>query len=210
VDDIVKGIDTDAFERIAAQDGLPQAGKYLVAQTLKAVMDQVVPGIRAEFQAATQPIQEREQEAQLYRHVDSLVQSVSAYKTLDGQDAFPELLNPETQREVGEAWSSAGLPPEAALTPQGLIQAVALYRLMKGLPAGPTVARPTPTPATAPRQVPAPGSAASLAADPQSLPPNRGRAGQGSVIQQLVAALDDTVITDNKLGFNRNRPAASF
>jgi hypothetical protein len=29
-------------------------------------------------------------------------------------------------------------------------------------------------------------------------------------MQQLVAALDDTVITDNKLGFNRNRPAASF
>ena len=210
----MKDIDTDAFERIAAQDGLPQAGKYLVSQTLKAVLDRVVPSIRAEYQTALQPSLQREQEAQVHQTVNTLIESVAGYKTLDGTDAFPELRDAEKLQEIGAAWTDAGLPPEVALTPQGLINAVVLWRFMKGLPArqGRQSVRPP--------HYHHSGHGASSGARagigrftrrrPQRLPAQPRATGQGSVMQQLVSALDDVAIVDNKLGFTRNPRSAAY
>jgi len=212
VDALVSGIDMDAFERHAATSGLPQAGKYLVSETLRAVMEKVLPAVRAEFQQGLQPFQDRAQEAEVLQTVNTLVSGVGQLQMLDGAPAFPELNDPEKLHEIGLVWRDAGLPPEAALTRQGLISAVALYRLQKGLPSGPSLnpsARRTTTPATA-TYSPAPGSAAFLPAEPQSAPPNRGRSNLDPGMQALVNALDETALVDNTLGFTRNRRAANL
>lgn len=220
VDEILGDIDTDAFETIAAEGGLPQAGKYLIAETLKAVMEKVVPTLRAElsgqFDNRIKPFEETAQEAQMRSGVDQVIDSVKALQTHDGQLAFPELADGATLQEIGEIWRDAGLPPEHALTTKGLISAVALYRLYKGLPDPSAPATPSAVPTTTPKreavESPAPGSAASLSDSRSSgRPPSAGRSQLDARLSEMLSGFNEAdLAAETNLGFQRRRRPSSF
>lgn len=99
------------------------------------------------------PLDEQQQQQAVVEQTGSLFESMAGYTDADGSPAFPELSNETASFEVGRLWASLGLPREAALTPQGAMAAIGLYRLAKGSQAKPAAV-------AAPQQVPAPAVAA--------------------------------------------------
>lgn len=222
VDDILNEIDTDTFETTAAEGGLPLAGKYLVGETLKVVLEKIIPHVRnelkSEFDSRIKPFEDTHQEAQMQSGVDQVIDSVKRLQTHDGGLAFPELADGNTLQEIGEIWRDAGLPPEHALTAKGLISAVALYRLYKGLPdpgaasTTPQPAVPTPTPGREAVAAPAPGSAASLA-DSRSTgrPPSNGRSNLDPRLREMLSGFNEgDLVAETNLGFQRRRRPSNF
>lgn len=214
---LINGIDTDAFEAIATHKdgGLPQAAKYLVGEILRVVNEQVLPARDKRWEKALTPFQEAQITAQRGKEADQLVEQVASLKLGNGQDAFPELKDTGKLVEIGDAWARSGLPPEAILTPQGLISAVGLYRTLQTF--HPTEAAPNGNPAPSgdaeeEAQIlnpPASGAAASVGAEPSGvMPPNAGRSNLSPASQRLLNALDKTNLVDRSLGFAVRRREA--
>jgi hypothetical protein len=215
VDGILEDIDTDAFETVVAEGGLPAAAKFIAGETLKAVLEKVVPQIRSELQGEfnnrLQPFESREQESQQESSASQLIKSVGSLVTHSGEPAFPELSDPEAVPEIGRIWREAGLPPDMVLSPQGLIMAVSLYRTYKGLPEpGAQPASTTPSTPKA-RTAPAPGSAASLPDTGASRPPSSGRANLDPKMAELLSGFNtEDLLVESQLGFRRNRRPSNF
>jgi hypothetical protein len=205
---LVDGINYDAFEAIAhdPKGGTRVAGQYLTSQILNTVLSKIVPAVRAEllqeFSPVKQAYQQTAEQAQTANAVQQTIDAVANYQTLDGKPAFPELLDEQALVEVAQTWRESGLPPQAALTPQGLINAIGLYRLMKSLPAGIEAAAP-PEPA-----VPGPEIAA-LAEGTDGAHTGLGRTPEPSHLgpdaRALRRSLDEAPIFDRTLGFTVNR-----
>lgn len=201
----LQNVDGELFERLAQEHGLPIAGRYLAAQVLATVHDQLLPALRKEIidqlMPEIEPLKEDRGFQQATQHVASLIETVGSYKNADGSDAFPELSDPQKVWEIGDLWRSLNLPADVALTPQGLLQAVALYRMYNGGQQTPsqgasaTVSRPE---NTAPR-------AAGQSLDPSGSPsPMSGRATETEA-SRFARALEDVRLVDPLLGFQRRR-----
>lgn len=209
IEDLLSGIDMDALEILAAdpEAGFKVAMKYFASELLGAVQNKLVPKIESRVQSSIDPwVQERAQHEQVKR-VDKLIESVGAYRNpATGEYAFPELRDGDMITEVGDVWFARGGRPEDLETPQGLIDAVARYRLVRSLQpsaGGPAVGNGgTPV---APRSMPAPGVAASVGSDVRGggAQPNRPRVSREHAA--LIEALDKAGEMDGDLGFQRNR-----
>ena len=217
-EEIVKGLDLQMFEDLALhpQGGLRVAGEHLAEQILSTVAEKLLPNLEKKYQTSIQPIvADREYQARA-ANLDSLLTQVGSFKLQDGTFAFPELSDPAAIDEIASVMVEFGRDENDLTTPQGVMQAVALYRMAKGFKSphpsggsaqpqpGRTEAVPTP-----PAHVPAPGAAASIGAD------NRG-GGAGSsgrprytgaharmldTFDKITAKPDDLF---NTLGFSRN------
>lgn len=78
------------------------------------------------------PIADAEQQAAVVSQTETLFSNLAEYVNADGSVAYPELHDEAASYAIGRMWASLGLPPEAALTPQGAIAAIAIYRMAKG------------------------------------------------------------------------------
>lgn len=198
-------VNGELFESLAREHGLPLAGRYLAAQVLATVNDQMLPRLRQEIMdqlaPELEPLKQDRGFQQATQHVAGLIETVGQYKNADGSDAFPELSDEQTVYEIGDLWRSMDMPPELALTPKGLLQAIALYRMYKGGPGSqsttntvvPEVSRPATT-------APSPAS--------QSLEAGRSQSpvsARGNSMTAFGRSLDDAPLVDPILGFSVRR-----
>jgi hypothetical protein len=195
------------FERLAINQGLPHAGKFLVQSTLKAVMEKVVPALRNEMGSKLQPFQQAASDQQAFESVQQTIHSVAALRTPNGGAAFPEVEDGETIRKVAQMWVDSGHPRETAFTQHGLIAAISLYRTMTGMFAQPTA--PNQPQATSQPNANASAPAATLnASGEHNALPGSGKIdfSQSPGARALIAGLKmDEPMVDPILGFARNR-----
>lgn len=211
--EVLNGIDTEAFEALAVQQGLPSAGKYLASEVLNAVINKILPSIRAEYESKLAPFETERANHEGAAQADALVRQVAQLQSPSGGPAFPELMDPALLTEIGNTWRESGLPIEHALTPQGLMNAVGFWRMVKGGWQPPTYGAPVAPqvqsqPVAAP--IPAPAAAASVDGDERGgIPhdPNRGRSPEH---RRLIAALEDVNFVDRSLGFTTHRKERTF
>ena len=200
-------VNGELFESLAREHGLPLAGRYLAAQVLATVHDDMLPRLREEIMAQLkpelEPLKQDRGFQQATQHVAGLMDSMSQYKNADGSDAFPELNDPDTCLEIGTLWRDLNLPAEIALTPQGLLQAIGLYRMYRG--ANPQAATSTPTVSVSQPQNVAPRAAAASADAGSSLSPMAGRQGAESESVRFARELAETHLVDKDLGFSVRR-----
>lgn len=194
---VLQNVDGEMFERLArTEGGLPMAGRYLAAQVLAAVHDQMLPALRDQIMQELVPrIEPGEQSLQFQQQtqeVGNLIDQMSQLRNPNGEQAFPELDSAEELAEIAELWSSSG---RAEATPESLIQAIALYRLYRSSRGGsqPVVNVPPP-PNVAPRSQP-------IEAGGEHPAPTSRRAGQGSENDLFARALLQTELVDKNLGF---------
>ncbi len=212
LDTILNDIDTDAFEVLASQAGLPQAGKYLVSKTLEAVMQKVVPALRAEYDQKLEPFTSERAEQRQVAQADGVVRSLVEYRTPSGEQAFPELTDPVKVRQIGAMWAESGLPVEHAMTPAGLMQAVAMYRLVQSQSAPSVSVAPPPRPQR--EVVPNGGAAAaaSVSGDMRVGVPggNAAPSNMSPEHRRLIESLNSPHFVDRDLGFAKNARERSF
>lgn len=146
-------VDWDLYaevERLATESGEPwKAKQWLIEQVRKA--DEARYQRMLDERLA--PLDEQQRQADLEASTATLFGSLQGYTLADGSLAFPELHDEASAEQVARLWATSGLPAEAALTPQGAIAAVALYRMLAGKPATPQASS---APAAAPAAPPAP------------------------------------------------------
>lgn len=165
------GIDWDLYaeiKRLATENGEPwQAEKWLAEQQERVIQTRVNKLLGERLA----PLAEAEAHQDVVNRTQDLFGGLAQYTNSDGSPAFPELHDEGAAHEIGKMWVAMGLPPEAALTPQGAIAAVAIYRMAKAGRAA-SGARPTPSAAIPPPPPAADPSDALAAAD---LGDGRGR-----------------------------------
>jgi hypothetical protein len=207
---VLQNVNGEMFESLAREHGLPLAGRYLAAQVLATVHDQMLPALRDEIMAQIQPeIEPLKQDRgfqQATQHVAGLIETVGQYKYADGSDAFPELQDPDTVMQIGELWKSLNLPAEVALTQQGLLQAVALYRMYRGT-GGQTASNTEQTAqvVSEPSRTAPPAASASLESGGSVLSPTGNRSGSENATSRFARSLDDAPLIDKLLGFEVRR-----
>lgn len=213
VDELLNAMSPDVFkgfEETLLAKGIPDAGKYLMQHTLDAVMQKILPALRAEMAEKSAPFEEFAGNAQAEENAGQLIQRLVSARGPDGQEAFPELKDPQIVHEIGTTWRNAGMDPAIALTDAGLIAAVGLYRTVKGFsgPAAMIPASPS-TPAGA-FVAPRAGVAASISADGDtSIAPGAKRQDMSITdpnARRLASALRHAApLRDPVLGFPRAR-----
>jgi hypothetical protein len=117
------------IKKLANESGEPwKAEQWLINEVRKAD--------RAHYESILDerfaPIAEAEQQAAVVSQTETLFSNLAEYVNADGSVAYPELHDEAASYAIGRMWASLGLPPEAALTPQGAIAAIAIYRMAKG------------------------------------------------------------------------------
>jgi hypothetical protein len=200
-------VNGELFESLAREHGLPLAGRYLAAQVLATVHDDMLPALREEIMASLrpelEPLKQDRGFQQATQHVAGLIETVGQYKNHDGSDAFPELQDQQSVTEIGELWVSMDMPAELALTPKGLLQAVALYRMYKGQMGRSATTTPT-VQVSEPARLAPPAAGASLEAGGRSIAPGAGRS-EGDATSRFARSLDDAPVVDKLLGFQIRR-----
>lgn len=145
----VADVDWDLYaeiKKLASDSGEPwKAEQWLIEETRKVE--------RARYESLLDerlaPMAEKEAHQAVIAQTETLFGSLAEYTHSDGSPAFPELHDPTASRDIGRMWASLGLPPEHALTPQGAIAAIGIYRMSKGnqrSQAGPAPTVPAPAP----------------------------------------------------------------
>jgi hypothetical protein len=141
-----EGIDWTLYaeiEKLAAESGEPwKARKWLAEQQEKVVNDR----LQRALDERLRPLADAEAHAATVAQTETLFSSLAEYTNSDGSTAFPELHDERSAYEVGRLWQSLGLPAESALTQQGAIAAIAIYRMAKGNRSQAGVPQPTPAP----------------------------------------------------------------
>lgn len=162
----VPGVDWELYaeiKRLADEKGEGwRAEQWLHEQNEKIIQARVQKMLDERFE----PVQQHAEKAALAEHTERLFGNLATYTNSDGSPAFPELSDERAAYEIGRMWASLGLPREAALSPQGAVAAIAMYRMAKAVsqgkpaatvpatgvvpePAAPTPAAPTDTSAAA-------------------------------------------------------------
>lgn len=130
------GVDWDLYaevRKLADAQGEPwKAEQWLIGEVQKAE--------RARYEALIEerlsPFTAAQERAGLAQQTEQVFGALAEYQNSDGSPTFPELHNEADAYAVGKLWAALGLPPEAALTPQGAMAAIALYREHKRNSAG--------------------------------------------------------------------------
>lgn len=132
-------------KKLATESGEPwKAEQWLIAQVREA--DQTRYQKMLDERLA--PLDAQQEQQAVATRTETLFTSLAGYTNADGSPAFPELSDEKAAFEIGRLWASLGLPRESALTPQGAMAAIGLYRLAKGgsqakqAPAAPPAAAP--------------------------------------------------------------------
>jgi len=126
---------------------------------------------------------------------ETLFSSLAEYTYEDGSPAFPELSDEAAAYDVGRMWASLGLPSAAALTPQGAIAAIALYRMSQPKESQAKVAARPPSPSpSAPAEPTDTQSAADLVDGRQTVAsvPGNGATAPSAEAARILAALRST------------------
>jgi hypothetical protein len=133
-------------QKLAADSGEPwKAEQWLIEQVRKADRAHVTKLLDERFA----PLTAAQAKMQTAAKTEALFESLTQYTNDDGSPAFPELNDESAAYEIGRTWASLGLPAEAALSAQGAIAAIAVYR-MRRPQAGPSLLPTTPTPPPSP------------------------------------------------------------
>ena len=209
--DISKAIDWDAYNYIATKGSLAKGGEYLIGQVMELVRGKMIPqaieGLRAELMQKLAPFEQQSQNEATVSAMTAATQQLQSLKTHDGREAFPELQDLEKLEKIGYYWAreardEADLERRKAIlkTPAGLMNAVALYRLIESLEAAP--APPTPPVPTA-QPTPAPSATLDVRGDEGFRPGSRSGLQPG--ISQMISELGRGEMIDTHLGFARNR-----
>ena len=219
VESLMKGLDLGAIEHIAQNGNPAMLTQYILKQTLGLVNEKLIPqavnSVRKEFEGRLSVHDRVRQEAETVGAMSEAVKSVAALKLEDGSPALPEVHDAQELQAVVRLWGRMSQNDQDAAarlrmltTRDGLLQAVANYRLYKGFstPTSPTPTPSTPDPAASlPATPPSPDASSSLSVagrdgftpgSPSNLPP--GMAG-------MAAALGKADLVDEELGFARNR-----
>jgi hypothetical protein len=149
------------------------------------------------------PIKAQRAQDAVAAQTETLFASLADYTHEDGSPAFPELSDEAAAFEVGRMWASLGLPPQHALTPQGAIAAIALYRMSRPKESQARVA-PTPPPPAAPPQPPTDAHGAAGLDDGQQWTMSVGGDGTPSAEAQRIKAALRSANSPNRamLGFD--------
>lgn len=196
-----EGIDWDLYaeiHRLATEKGEPwKAEQWLVKEQQK-IFEARLAAMRDEV---TLPQRTAEVHAAIGQQTEALFTSLADYVNPDGSPAYPELSDPQAAYQIGRFWTSMGLPPESALTPQGAIAAIGLYRMAAGsqgsaaTPAPPPPPPPTPPPDTTPAV-----AAAGLVGGRPSVVPANGNSTSPEAAR-IIAGLKQATLTRPGLGF---------
>lgn len=145
-------IDWDLYaevSRIANERNEPwKAQQWLHEQTQKVVDSRLQRALSEKFA----PLEAQQQQQAVAGQTEELFSSLATYVNGDGSPAFPELHDEDSAYEVGKMWATLGLPADFALTPQGAIAAIGIYRMARSG----SQARTTPTPPAPAAPPPAP------------------------------------------------------
>lgn len=128
-----------------------KAEQWLHEQTQKVVDSRLQRALAEKFA----PLEAQQHEQAVAGQTEALFGSLATYVNGDGSPAFPELHDEDSAYEVGKMWATLGLPADFALTPQGAIAAIGIYRMAKHG----SQARTTPTAAQPPTAPLAPPTA---------------------------------------------------
>lgn len=192
--DIVKAAN-EAGQPEKAHEWLMGQHDALRAADAKTLRDEIA---RLREEAIENPRREAEHWAEMEQTAKSLADSLAAQTNPDGTPAFPEFRDGDTARAVGELWRMMGNDPEAALTPQGAVNAVALYRLAQSMGTVPTTPAPSPLPPD-----PAAEAAAGLDGGRPLMPAATNRRELDPQTARLLAGLKNTTLIRPGLGFEQ-------
>lgn len=202
---LLEGIDMDAFEYIATRGSLAKAGEYLATELMKAVNDRVLPAklkeLEGKMDQTLQPYQQQAQHQQTVESMAAVTTQLASLKTQTGETAFPELGDTAKVEEIGRIWAQEGQSLKDLADPRGLMKAIGLYRMQKGFEGEPASPSPPAPPVTEPARA---GAAATLDGESSS-----ARVAPGSArvdpAQAAWKALDSGEMIDPVLGFARRR-----
>jgi hypothetical protein len=191
----VKKLATDSGEPWKAEQWLTEQVRKADAVRYQKMLDERMAPLDAQA----------EQQATVER-TETLFTSMAGYTNADGSPAFPELSDETASYEVGRLWASLGLPREAALTPQGAMAAIGLYRLARGGSQAKTAPAATPA-APAPVTPPVPTdtqSAAGLTDGRPTVasPPGNGSTPSAEAVRILAALRQSNTGKRSTLGFD--------
>jgi hypothetical protein len=147
------------IRQLADQSGEPWKAEQWLAEQQDAIIQARVQRILDKRLA---PLADAEAAQSREAQTANLFGSLAEYTNSDGSVAFPELHDEAAAYEVGKMWASLGLPPEAALTPQGAVAAIAVYRMARG---NRSQASPAAPPSAIPSRLPGAPTDARAAAD---------------------------------------------
>lgn len=134
------------ISKLANEQGEPHKAIEWLMQQNSQVMQSRLERLLAQHLAPLLAQQQQSaQTEQILAQTETLFGNLAEYTLDDGSPAFPELNSEDTAHEVGVTWANLGLDPEAALTPQGAIAAVAVYRMAKAAQSGAMPGQVTPT-----------------------------------------------------------------
>lgn len=195
-------IDWDLYAVIrqaAEAEGNPwKADRWLHEQMQEAIKSREA-ALRDEL---TKPYREAQARQQTLAEVEQLASSLAEYvNDSDGQPSFPELRDSRSAYMIGKLWQQMGLPPQYATTPQGMVAAIALYRMIESQSAQPEPTSQAPVPASPPAPDPALAAAELGGGKPESMP----SAAAGDVDPRaaaMLAGLRRTALTRKGLGFS--------
>lgn len=128
-----------------------KAQQWLHEQTQKVVDSRLQRALADKFA----PLEAQQHQQAVAGQTEELFSNLATYVNGDGTPAFPELHDEDSAYEVGRMWATLGLPADFALTPQGAIAAIGIYRMAR---TG-SQARTTPTPPQPAAHPPAPPTA---------------------------------------------------
>jgi hypothetical protein len=132
---VLSSLDSDEYDRIAAQHGEHTARAWMLQQAFK-ITEQDIGGrfeaLKKELLEKLEPFEhnsaaEAEMTAaeQLFAHVESL-------RDDDGSETFPELKDPQAALEIARLWASQkGWTQEYKYTPQAVLMVISTYRQWK-------------------------------------------------------------------------------
>lgn len=212
-EDVTQVIDWDAYEYVLKRGSPRQAGDYLIERIMSHVNENVLPGeinkLRDELMEQVRPMTEKTQLADQADAMTQVTVQMAGYKTPDGRDAFPELKDPEQVEKIGYFWAKEANSKQEAedrlkmlSTPAGLMNAVALYRLIQSMEEAPKT-EPAAPPPDLPTEPVAPGASATVEDTGRAVT----RSDDVSGLPGELAGLDSGDLIDHDLGFARNPSA---
>lgn len=135
------------IKKVATEAGEPWKAEKWLQSEVQRVQNARIEALLDERLA---PVREAEARAAVTSQTEAIFGSLAEYVNSDGTPGFPELRDEASAFEVGRTWAGMGLPSEVALTPQGAVLAVALYRMMNGSQVKPVAVSPGAAPSAPP------------------------------------------------------------
>lgn len=189
-------------ESLREKLGPEAANRYLDEQfesERRAMQEALEQKFQSSLEERLRPYDEQMAQYQAVQAADQLVKQMQTWRTVHGEEAYPELKDRATIVGIRKLWDQMGFPAEEILTPRGLHTAVVNYRDNVQRMRPRTPAPPQSTPAA---PVPTPASPVISAVGDQPTRGTRQSADLASMADQITAA---PLKVDPDFGFSLNR-----